>query len=287
MQGTEESPVAAMKAKQCQVIEGVGLGLRACHYHTILTELPSVPWFEVLTENYLDKGGLSTHYLAQICAHYPITMHGVSLSIGSTDPINRDYLHQLHTLLTRFQPVYISDHLSWSSWHGQYFHELLPLPYTEEAVEHVAARIRQVQDYFGRQLLIENVSSYLTFAHSVMPEWEFLQAVAHRADCFILLDINNLYVNAINHQFEPHDYLKHLDGSRIKQLHLSGYRDCNTHLLDSHDSAVAAPVWNLYQEVLQRLGPIPVAIEWDNDIPEFSELWAVARQAETYYVKSS
>lgn len=287
MQGMKEAQVGVTPSVSdifCgQGIRGVGLGLRACHYQTILTGLPSVPWFEVLTENYLGKGGLATHYLSRIREHYPITFHGVSLSLGSTDPLNRDYLQQLERLIAKFQPAYISDHLSWSSFSGQYFHELLPLPYTEEAVTHVAGRIRQVQDYLGQQLLIENVSSYMTFVESSMPEWEFLQAVADRADCFILLDINNLYVNAINHSFNPQDYLNYLNITRIKQMHLSGFRDCHTHLLDSHDSGVAPPVWNLFADALQRLGEIPVAIEWDNAIPEFSELLAIASQAEKQY----
>ncbi len=261
-------------------IYGAGLGLRAIHYSYILEHLPPVPWFEVLTENYMVKGGMVLERLSQIRNHYPITFHGVGMSIGSTDPLNYDYLAQLKQLMLRFAPSYISDHLCWTSWQNQHFHELFPLPYTTEAVNHVATRIRQVQDYLGQQILLENVSSYLTYTASDRTEWEFLNAVAAAADCFILLDINNIYVNSRNHEFDAQAYLLGLNPKRVKQLHLAGYQDQQTHLLDTHGAPVSDAVWSLTQRAMTYFGPIPLAIEWDNNIPEFPILFNEAQKAE-------
>ena len=189
---------------------GFGLGLRVTHYETILNELPSVDWFEVLSENYLVPGGKPLYYLERIREHYPMVMHGVSLSIGSSDPLNRDYLRQLKQLAKNIQAEWISDHLCWTGLKGKNMHDLLPLPYTEEAIDHVASRVREVQDFLGRQILLENVSSYVTFKQSQISEWEFLKTIAERADCLILLDINNIYVSSFNHDFDPLEYISNI-----------------------------------------------------------------------------
>lgn len=253
-------------------IQGVGLGLRACHYPYLLEHLPPIPWFEALTENYMVSGGMVLERLTQIRAHYPIVFHGVGLSIGSTTPLSKTYLSQLKHLIDRFEPTYVSDHLCWTSLNNQHLHELLPLPYTEEAINHVAERIRQVQDFLGQQLLMENVSSYLTYTDSTMSEWEFLNTVAEQADCFILLDINNIYVSGYNHGFDPYQYLSSINKHRIKQYHLAGFLDCGTHLVDTHGAHITEPVWQLYETALEHIGDLPVCIEWDNDIPECAVL---------------
>lgn len=260
-------------------LQGIGVGLRACHYPFIETERPTVAWFEVLSDNYFEAGGSHLFHLERIRAHYPMTLHGVGLSIGSTDPLDLAYLAQLKTLMQQIEPLLISDHLCWTALDGQYFHELLPLPYTEEAVQHVAQRILRVQEYLGQQIMIENVSSYLTFTHSTLSEWEFLQAIATEADCLILLDLNNIYVSAHNNQFAPEDYLNHLNKSSVAQFHLAGFQDHGTHLLDTHSTSVCAPVWELYKKAQHLFGPVPTAIEWDNDIPSFPQLLEEVRHA--------
>lgn len=262
-------------------IQGVGLSLRACHYADILTNRPPVPWFEVITENYWSTSPVIRQNLMQIREQYPLALHGVSLSLGSTDPLNPDYLRKLRELTEQFSPAHISDHLSWSSWRGEYFHELLPLPYTESVILHVADRISQVQDALGRSILIENVSSYFTYQQSTLPEWAFIDTIAERADCGILLDVNNVYVSACNHGFDPKTYIDSLNPKRIRQIHLAGFQDRGTHLLDTHGAIVHEAVWDLYRYTIQRLGAIPTNIEWDQDIPEFSVLWdqaSIARQ---------
>lgn len=258
------------------------MGLRAHHYPHILSHLPPVPWFEALTENYMAKGGMSLMRLRQIRNHYPIVFHGVGMSLGSTDPMNLNYLKHLKHLIKEFQPAYVSDHLSWTSLGGEYVHELLPLPYHEEAVTHVSERIKQVQDQLQQQILIENVSSYLQFSTSDLTEWEFLSSVAEQADCFILLDINNIYVNAHNHGFDPQQYLKAINPKRVREIHLAGYLDCKTHWLDNHGTSVSEPVWELYREALQRFGNIPTCIEWDSHIPAFSKLMQEVLRAKAY-----
>lgn len=271
-----------MLTQAAGAIRGVGLGLRSRHYDYILNHRPPVPWFEVVVENYFARGGPSLQRLAQIRADYPLAFHAVSLSLGSTDPLNTAYLQQLHALIQRFQPACLSDHLCWASFQGQYFHELLPLPYTPAVVDHVAQRIMQVQDFFAQRILIENVSSYLGYSCSELTEWEFINAVAERADCYILLDINNIYVNSVNHGFDPKHYVLAINPKRVKQLHLAGYQDCHTHLLDNHGSAIAPPVWELYQLALQHCGATPTLIEWDNAIPDFPRLLQEAELAQRY-----
>ncbi|MGH8337314.1 MAG: MNIO family bufferin maturase, partial [Gammaproteobacteria bacterium] len=223
--------------------------------------------------------GRPLEVLEGVRANYPIVMHGVSLSIGSADLLNQSYLRDLAGLARRFEPAWISDHLCWTGAGGRNLHDLLPLPYTEEAVKHCAQRIRQVQEFLGRRILIENISSYMQYRASRMSEAEFVGAVAEEGDCGILLDINNVYVNAFNHRFNSKEYLDELPVERIAQIHLAGHRDCGTHLLDTHDHPVSEEVWELYDYAVRRLGPITTLIEWDDRIPSFPELAAVAAQA--------
>jgi len=258
---------------------GFGLGLRTAHYETILAEKPPVDWFEVITENYLVPGGKPLYYLDSIRANYPLVMHGVSLSIGGTDPLNLDYLRQVKTLAERIEPAWISDHLCWTGVNGVNLHDLLPLPYTQEAVQHVADRVKTVQDFLRCRILLENVSSYVTYAHSEMTEWEFLSAVAERADCLILLDINNIYVSAHNHQFDPLVYLNNVPAKRVQQFHLAGHLNLGNIIIDSHGDTVIDPVWSLYEAALRRFGPVSTMIERDDNIPPFAELLAELEMA--------
>jgi uncharacterized protein (UPF0276 family) len=253
---------------------GFGLGLRPAHYEEILATAPAVDWFEIISENYMVAGGKPLHYLERIRSRYPIVMHGVSLSIGSTDPLDKGYLARLKALAERIEPAWISDHLCWTGVDGYNLHDLLPLPYTEAAVRHVAERMARVQDFLGRRILLENVSSYLSYRCAEMSEWEFLRAVAERADCLILLDINNIYVNSFNHGFDPRAYLDGVPAARIQQFHLAGHRDLGTHLIDTHDEPVPDPVWALYAEAVRRFGPISTMIERDDRIPPLAELLA-------------
>ena len=258
---------------------GFGLGLRTQHYQEILDSAPAVDWFEALTENYLVPGGKPLYFLEAIRARYPVVLHGVSLSIGSTDPLNRDYLAQLKALADRIEPAWISDHLCWTGLNGRNLHDLLPLPYTEEVVVHVSDRIRAVQDCLGSRLLIENVSSYLTYIDSCMSEWEFLGAIAERADCLILLDINNIYVSSFNHGFDPRDYLRGIPAERVQQFHIAGHRNHGDYLVDTHDEPVIAPVWRLYAEACRRFGAVSTLIERDDNIPPLAGLLEELDQA--------
>jgi uncharacterized protein (UPF0276 family) len=251
---------------------GFGLGLRTAHYQEILDTAPPVDWFEALTENYLVPGGKPLYYLDAVRARYPVVLHGVSLSIGGTDPLNRDYLARLKALAGRIEPAWISDHLCWTGLNGCNLHDLLPLPYTEETVIHVSDRIQAVQDYLGRRLLIENVSSYLTYIDSCMSEWEFLSAVAGRADCLILLDINNVYVSSFNHDFDPREYLQGVPAERVQQFHIAGHRNQGDYLVDTHDEAVITPVWRLYADACRHFGTVSTMIERDDNIPPLTQL---------------
>jgi hypothetical protein len=251
---------------------GFGLGLRTQHYEAALAERPRVDWFEVLTENYLVAGGKPLHFLARIREQFPIALHGVSLSIGSTDVLDREYLEQIRSLAARFEPAWISDHLCWTGVAGRNTHDLLPLPYTEEALRHVIERVSAVQDIFGRRLVLENVSSYVSFAASTLQEWEFLRAVAEGADCLILLDVNNVYASSINHEFDPLTYLAALPAARVQQIHLAGHQDLGTHLIDTHDRPVSAAVWDLYTEAVRRFGAVSTSLERDAAIPSLAEL---------------
>ncbi len=253
---------------------GFGLGLRVDHYQTVLDTRPAVDWFEVITENYLVPGGKPLHFLRRIREHYPMVMHGVSLSIGSTDPLNMGYLREVKQLANELQPAWLSDHLCWTHMGGTNTHDLMPLPYTEEALMHVVERVQCVQDYLGRRLLLENVSSYVTYTESELSEWEFLAEIARRADCLILLDINNIYVSAYNHGFDPLDYLNAIPTERVQQFHLAGHSNLGDYIIDTHDHPVIDSVWQLYGQALARFGDISTMIERDDHIPPFDELYA-------------
>ena len=251
---------------------GFGLGLRPEHYGEVLDSLPSVDWFEIISENYLVDGGKPLHFLDRIRERYPMVMHGVSLSIGSSDPLDFEYLAALKQLAARVEPEWVSDHLCWTGTNGRNLHDLLPLPYTEEAIAHVAERVGRVQDYLGRQILLENVSSYVTYTDSGISEWEFLTAVAESADCCILLDVNNIYVSAHNHQFDALAYLDGMPSERVRQIHLAGHSYNGSLIVDTHDHPVPDPVWELYVEAIVRLGPVSTMIERDDDIPPLAVL---------------
>jgi uncharacterized protein len=265
---------------------GFGLGLRTEHYEEILAGAPRIDWFEILSENYLVAGGKPLHYLTRMRERYPLVMHGVSLSIGSSAALDREYLRQLKALAARVEPKWISDHLCWTGVAGRNTHDLLPLPYTEEALEHVAARVRAVQDVLGRRILLENVSSYVEFSDSQLSEWEFLSEIATRADCLILLDVNNIYVSSVNHGFDPHDYLAGVPAARIQQIHLAGHENHGEYLIDTHDHPVPDPVWELYAHALRRFGSVSTMIERDAHIPPLAELCAELEQARALAVRT-
>ncbi|UVJ41968.1 DUF692 domain-containing protein [Pseudomonas sp. LS1212] len=253
---------------------GYGLGLRSAYYSEILEQRPAVDWFEVVSENYMVDGGKAPYFLDAIGEHYPLVMHGVSLSIGGPHPLDRDYLHKLKRLADRVQPAWISDHLCWSRGNAHQLHDLLPLPYTEESLQHVAARVRQVQDELERPLVLENVSSYVRTANSDFSEWQFLAALSELSGCELLLDVNNVYVSACNHSFEPWDFIGALPPTRIRQLHLAGHSDYGSYLIDTHDQPVSDPVWQLYQRTLRHLGPVATLLERDDHFPPLAELLA-------------
>jgi uncharacterized protein len=258
---------------------GFGLGLRVDHYEAILEDRPPVDWFEVLTENYLVPGGKPLSYLMRFRERYPLVMHGVSMSIGSTAPLDLGYLAQVKALAQRVEPAWVSDHLCWTGVAGRNMHDLLPLPYTEEALAHVVDRVRQVQDVLGRRILMENVSSYVGFSQSQLTEWEFLREVATRADCLILLDVNNIYVSSVNHGFDALTYLNAIPAARVQQIHLAGHENHGDYLIDTHDHPVPDPVWELYAAALRHCGPVATMIERDDNIPPLAELVAELGQA--------
>ena len=251
---------------------GFGLGLRPQHYEEILGGNPAVDWFEVISENYMIPGGQPLRILDQIRERYPVVMHGVSLSIASTAPLDTDYLGGLKTLADRVEPKWISDHLCWIGVHGVNLHDLLPIPYTEEALDHVVDRVGQVQDFLGRRLTLENVSSYVTFGQSEMTEWEFVSEVAKRADCWLLFDVNNVYVSAFNHGFSTDDFLHGVPPDRVVQFHVAGHSHEESHIIDTHDHPVCPEVWDFYRETATHFGPVSTMIERDDNIPPLAEL---------------
>jgi hypothetical protein len=253
---------------------GFGLGLRTDHYEDILAGHANVDWFELLSENYFVAGGKPLHYLDRICAQYPVVMHGVALSIGSSDPLDWNYLRSLKTLAQRVNPHWISDHLCWTGISGRNTHDLLPLPYTEEALGQVVSRVQTVQDFLGRRILLENVSSYVSYRDSELTEWEFVAEIARRADCLILLDVNNIYVSSYNHGFDPEEYLAGIPAERVQQIHLAGHSNCGDYIIDTHDADVIDPVWDLYGKAIARLGPVSTMIERDDHIPPLADLVA-------------
>jgi len=270
---------------QKNTLSGVGVGFRAEHFKYIEKHKPNIPWFEVLIDNYMMDAGSSLYYLDMAAEHYPLTFHGIGMSLGTSTPegvgeLNSDYLAKLKSLIKQYNPVYVSDHLCWTSVNGYHSHDLLPMPYTDEAIALLISQIKQAQETLERRILIENVSSYVTFKDSAMQEWEFLKIVAEESDCDVLLDINNIYVSAMNHGVDAMAYLKHIPIERVKEIHLAGYSDMGTHLLDTHGEAVHEPVWALYEKALQQFGNVATLIEWDNDIPEFKVLEVEASKAD-------
>jgi len=274
-----QSPAVLVSTSVERPFTGFGLGLRKEHYDAILASQPAVDWFEILTENYLVEGGKPLDYLDRIRSLYPMAMHGVSLSIGGTDPLSRDYLRRLKRLIARVEPLWVSDHLCWTGVGGINLHDLLPLPYTEEALAHVVARVDQVQEFLGRRILLENVSSYMSYPESRMSEWEFLAEVARRADCLILLDINNIYVSARNHCFDPLIYVDAIPPERVWQFHLAGHTDQGDWVIDTHDHPVRTEVWELFRHAARRFGKVATMIERDDRIPPLAELLEELDQA--------
>jgi uncharacterized protein len=254
---------------------GYGLGVRPQHYDELLGEFAgSVSWLEALTENYLVPGGKPLHYLARLRERYPIVFHGVSLSIGGVDPLDERYLNEVRALIDRFEPAWVSDHLCWTGVDGVNLHDLMPLPFTESTVRHVAARVAHVQERFGRRLVLENVSSYVSFTQADMTEWEFLREIAQSADCLLLLDVNNVYVSGVNHGFDPLAYLRGVPVERVQQFHLAGHREQHGYLIDTHDAPVCDEVWRLFRAAIERFGPLSTMIERDDNIPALETLLA-------------
>ena len=261
---------------------GLGVGLRTTHFPHILTQQPEVDWFEIISENFMDSGGRPRHVLNQVAERYTIVMHGVSLSVGSTDPLNFDYLGRLRTLAREVNARWVSDHLCWTGVAGRNTHDLLPLPLNEETLGHVAGRVRTIQDFLERPLVLENPSSYVGFAASTMPEWEFLTRLADETGCGLLLDVNNVYVSSVNHDFDPTEYIRNVPHDRVVQFHLAGHTDCGTHIVDTHDGPVVDPVWDLYRLAHQITGGAATLLEWDAKIPPFPEVHAEVLKAREY-----
>ncbi|MCL4820604.1 MAG: DUF692 domain-containing protein [Vicinamibacteria bacterium] len=258
---------------------GIGIGLRTVHFPHILTEWPQLDWFEVLSENFMDTGGRPLHVLDQVIERYPVALHGVSLGIGNTGPLDREYLKKLKALAARSRAAWVSDHLCWTGFAGRNTHDLLPMPLDEPALRHVTARVREVSDFLERPLVLENPSSYLEFASSSMPEWEFLARLAEDADCGLLLDVNNVYVSSVNHGFDANAYVDAIPADRVVQYHLAGHLNKGSHLLDTHSDHARPEVWDLYARAVARTGLVATLYEWDEDIPAFDVVVAEAHKA--------
>jgi uncharacterized protein (UPF0276 family) len=261
---------------------GVGIGLRIPHYDHIFSRKPVVDWFEIISENFMIDAGRPLHVLDRILEGYRVVQHGVSMYFGSAQPADREHLRRLKTLVKRTKTPWLTDHLCWGSVDGTYSHDLLPLPYTWEAVQATAARIREVRDYLEIPVAVENVSSYAEFIDSEMTEWEFLNEVVERADCGILLDVNNIYVSSVNHEFDPITYVNAIPAERVAQIHIAGHSRYEKYILDTHDHPVIDPVWQLYARAIERCGPTPTLLEWDDHIPSFDEVHSEAKKAECY-----
>ena len=258
---------------------GLGVGLRTAHFPFILQNWPAVDWFEIISENFMDSGGRPRHVLDQIAERYPVVMHGVSLSVGSTDPLDFDYLSKLKRLAGEVRARWVSDHLCWTGVAGRNTHDLLPMPLNEESLAHVAGRVRVVQDYLERPLVLENPSTYVGFAASTMPEWEFLKRLAEATGCGLLLDVNNVYVSAVNHDYDPAEYVRNVPHDRVVQFHLAGHTHCGTHIIDTHDGEVVDPVWELYRLAHRLTGGASTLLEWDAKIPPFPVVHAEVLKA--------
>jgi uncharacterized protein len=261
---------------------GHGVGLRTKHFPDLLEQGRRADWFEVITENFLGVGGRPRAVLEAVRADRPVVLHGVSLSIGSVDPLDEQYLHEVRALADAVQPAWVSDHLCWGTFGRHNAHDLLPMPLTEEALTHVVSRVAEVQERLGRRILLENVSSYLTYSASTLTEWDFLSEVARRADCLLLLDVNNVFVSATNHGFDAGEFLRSVPVDRVAQFHLAGHSDQGTYLLDTHDASVPDPVWALYRDAVRRFGRVSSLVEWDDHIPPLDEVLAEAERARAF-----
>lgn len=261
---------------------GLGLGLRSRHFNYILENNPPVDWFEVISENFMDSGGRPREVLRQIAERYPVVMHGVSLSIGSTDALNVEYLKKLKSLAAEIEPLWISDHLCWTGVNNLNTHDLLPLPLTEESLKHVCRRINQVQDFLERPVVFENPSTYLTFKQSTVAEWDFLRRMTEETGCGLLLDVNNVYVSGFNNDFDAAHYIRQLPPERIVQMHVAGHRHCGDYIIDTHDAKVATDVWELFALAWQMTGGAAVLLEWDSNIPDFEDYHAELLKAKDF-----
>lgn len=261
-------------------ISGVGIGLRSQHIYEIITTLPDIPWLELLADNHLAEGGLVTAQLDVIAEHYPLTLHCVEMSLASVEPLNKEYCEGIKALAKRVNASWISEHLCFTSAMGIHSHDLLPIPYNQESLNHCADRISQIQDLLGERILIENVSSYMVFQNTEMSEIDFIVELAEKADCYLLVDVNNIYVNQVNQGLDGEHYIDRLPLERIKEIHLAGYQQQDNYLIDAHNNPVSDPVWKLYHRLIQRKDDIPTLIEWDNDIPPLRTLMNEATKAE-------
>ena len=261
---------------------GIGIGLRTPHYQHIFNKKPVVDWFEIISENFMVGGGRALANLDQILERYRVVQHGVSMYFGSAEPLNRDHLRRLKALIKRTRTPWLSDHLCWGSVDGTYSHDLLPMPYTFEAAEVTARKVREARDFLEVPIAVENVSSYAEFHMSEMTEWEFLNEVVEQADCGILLDVNNIYVSSRNHEFDPYEYLNDIPAERVAQIHIAGHSKFRKYILDTHDHPVIDPVWKMYEHAIRRIGPTATLLEWDDRIPSFDEVHAEALKAEKY-----
>ena len=268
-------------------ISGVGVGLRSQHINEIISDLPDIPWFELLADNHLVEGGLIPLQLEKICQHYKVTFHSVGLSLGSVDELDFNYLGKLKKLMKQHGVAWLSEHCCFTSVDGFHSHDLLPLPYSEESLAHMVTRVKKVQDYLGEQILLENVSSYMKFAQSTLDEVDFISEVAEQADCLLLVDVNNIYVNHINQGVDTNNFISRLPYHRIKEVHLAGYEQRENYVLDAHNNPVAEPVWELYEKLMKHIPLVATLIEWDNDIPPLQRLLDEAHKAELIISKCS
>lgn len=265
------------------LIKNVGISLKENHYQDILGSRPNIPWFEIISENFMFNNDSNLEYLLAIKQNYPITMHGIGMSIGSADGVSLEYLQELKKLIDTISPAWVSDHLSWSNYSNKFTNELLPLPFTQETVEVVSDNIKFAQDYLGLQLIFENPSSYLRYSVDEMSEWEFINKIVDKSECKILLDINNIYVNSYNHTFNPKEFIDNISKDIVKEFHLSGHLNKGTHLFDDHGSEVCDEVWELYKYALNHFGNVPTLIEWDNDVPTLDILMNEAKKAQRLF----
>lgn len=261
---------------------GIGIGLRIPHYDDIFSTWPAIDWFEIISENFMVEGGKPLENLDKILERYPVVQHGVSLAIGSPDPLDFDYLKRLKALAKKTKTPWISDHLCWGRLEGAHYHDLLPLPYTQEVIDYVSERARIVQDYLELPFALENLSSYVAYSQDQMPEWEFYSAVVEKANIYMMLDVNNIYVSSRNHGFKPMDYVDNIPLDRVLQIHLAGHKDCGDYILDTHDNYVCDEVWKLYGEVYPRTKGVSTLLEWDDNLVSFQETWEEALKAKAF-----